>query len=466
MSQSDNELLERYVDGNLADGDTDRLRALLSGCPEARARLRTLATVDFGLQDIAAASLDGVDDSKLASIDFAGVGKTWSWPVLVSLAIATSLAVFLGTAYLIQQANYEKKLEALSANASQQSLQTIVKVTGMSGVVLWTGEGGRVTSDLKIGSELTGGTIEGASPTSWVELEFLDGSKVAVLGDSRLTFSDFGQKILHLKEGNIASNVNPQSPDSPMLVHTRTATLEVVGTQFNVESELDTTSLNVTEGNVRLKRLVDGRTVDVPANNRVVASGGAELDTQAIPNAVSDWKSNLQRWPDRIWGKWSPKTDSEEAALKLVPYLHITPEGDSLPLFAGAILVSGCENGLVVLKPDSKVRVRGRVKTSPKNTYVVFGLTVQFDRGLRRDNFMMLDPVFVPDEQGRFDLTLNAKDLRLDPALSNRNPNAPATTSGSIVEAFFCTTATDKAGLEIESVEIFQNLEIAPDSTN
>ena len=134
-----------------------------------------------------------------------------------------------------------------------------------------------MTTDLSVGTELTGGTIEGASPASWVELEFFDGSTVTVSGDSRLTFSDLGQKILHLKEGNVASNVSPQSANRPMLVHTRTAQLEVLGTEFKVAIEVDSTALNVTEGKVRLKRLSDGRTVDVPANHRVVAATEPEL---------------------------------------------------------------------------------------------------------------------------------------------------------------------------------------------
>ena len=54
MTPADFELLEQYIDGTLADGDLQRLRALLRDSAEARAVLRSLATIDFGLQDIAA----------------------------------------------------------------------------------------------------------------------------------------------------------------------------------------------------------------------------------------------------------------------------------------------------------------------------------------------------------------------------------------------------------------------------
>ena len=54
MTPADFELLEQYIDGTLADGDAQRLRALLRDSAEARAVLRSLATIDFGLQDMAA----------------------------------------------------------------------------------------------------------------------------------------------------------------------------------------------------------------------------------------------------------------------------------------------------------------------------------------------------------------------------------------------------------------------------
>ena len=57
-----------------------------------------------------------------------------------------------------------------------------------------------------------------------------------------------------------------------MLIHTRTAELEVLGTQLNVEAESATTRLSVNEGRVRLTRLVDGRTAEVTARHQVVAT--------------------------------------------------------------------------------------------------------------------------------------------------------------------------------------------------
>ena len=121
------------------------------------------------------------------------------------LAIATIVIVALTTSLYVQRASYDRKFSAVSVKSDRR----IGKIIGLGGVVMWTGDGGRITGDLSVGTGLTGGTIEGASPTSWVELECLDGSTVTVSGDSWLTFSEFGQKVLHLKEGNVASKVSP-----------------------------------------------------------------------------------------------------------------------------------------------------------------------------------------------------------------------------------------------------------------
>ncbi|MBP85578.1 MAG: hypothetical protein CMJ64_02500 [Planctomycetaceae bacterium] len=456
MTQADIELLERYIDGTLAESDVEPLQTLLRDNAEARAMLRSLATVDFGLQDIAAnaATADGVDGEGRPSLPEPNALATKrSLPLYARtlLAIATVVIVALTTSLYVQRASYERKFLAVSAKSDRR----IGKITGLGGVVMWTGDGGRVTSDLSVGTELTGGTIEGASPTSWVELEFLDGSTVTVCGDSRLTFSDFGQKVLHLKEGNVASKVSPQSAANPMLVHTRTAMLEVLGTEFNVESEVDATSLNVTEGKVRLKRLSDGRTVDVPANQRVVAASRSELTPQQIPESVSRWKSQLQVSPDRVLGKWIPKTNGDDARLKTIPYLHTTPQGQLMTVFAAGLQVSDGDDAFVILRPDSRIRVRGRLEQA--HSVVFFGVTVRHSIGRHGGNFMTFNPALAPDGEGRFEVVLKARDLRLDPLVARLKEDLAATPIEMIVEAFWCSTPTDAAGLEIVEVEIFQS---------
>ena len=161
-----------------------------------------------------------------------------------------------------------------------------------------------MTDELTAGSALPGGTIELMSAASWIEFEFRDHSTVTLSGLSAVTISEQRQKTLRLKHGSLSANVLQQPADRPLLVHTPSAELKVLGTQFNVDALADTTRLTVNEGRVRFTRLVDGKEVDVPARHEVRASmqdqDGLAVNEQVA--AVSVWKSDLQA--DLVRGKW------------------------------------------------------------------------------------------------------------------------------------------------------------------
>ena len=468
MNPDEFQLVEQYVDGTIGKKDVPRLQSLLSESAQARAMLRTLATLDFGLQDIAEGQDTLANSNDQLNVRRDKLARAWAssrhgWTKAI-LATAAAAIIALGVALYLQRANYEYKLANVPVH-SDSSNRDIAEITGLGGVVVWTGDGGKVTTDLNVGTKLTGGTIEGASPTSWVELEFLDGSSFTVSGDSRLTFSDFGQKVLHLKEGNFASNVKPQSVDRPMLVHTRNAFLEILGTEFKVESEVDSTSLNVTEGKVRLRRLSDGQTVDVPANQRVLAVNGSELSAQPIPASVSQWKSDLNQ-PDHTFGRWLPRSDSAPSRLKVVPYRHTTTNGQTVMVMNGGVAVSGRDDEQILLYEDSKIRVRGFTHPSQLAS---FGVLVRGTNGsfggifvsYKPDNaefWIDLSPAVNQDvaigELRQFELVLSCTELLLSPDLAAAD--FPVNPLGSIAEVFFGLSPTEKVGMEITEIEIFR----------
>jgi len=470
MTPQEIELIERYIDGTLAEQHLDELRTLLRESAEAREKLRSLATIDFGLQDITTRQvpdsiqqtlLDPTSPQNADSPDvlitatknavFLPKNSRSSFPFLTNMLLVTAATtiVVLGVSLFLQHANHQQSLAALSPNKNPH----VAKIIGLGGSISWTGDGGQVTNKLRIGSKLTGGTIESSSPTSWVELEFLDKSTATVSGDSQLTFSDLGQKILHLKKGNVTSKVSPQEADRPMLVHTRTATLKVLGTEFNVESDLDATSLSVTEGKVRLKRLSDGKVVDVPANQRVVSATGEKLTPYVIPDSVSQWKSQLQTNPLGIHGRLIPRTETTDARLKAVPYVHTTPQGESFAMFAAGLKISGKDGAIVKLHPNSMIRVHGFVK---EPHYCVLGVTVRQSNGDHGGNFMVIDPKLNPDSDDKFVYIIKASDLRLSPEVTKSRESKSLSPVNSIVEVFFCSTLNRSAGLEITEVEIYE----------
>ena len=278
-AKSNQELLLRYLDGNLLPEEKTKVDNLLRCDPEARAFLREVAEQAVTVADVERVkerrrseleARQGWAGNRREALSRIGGHRTrfarWPW------AIAAAAVIVLTTSLYFVRPITERP---------------IAKVTGLNGSLQWTGNGGRVFHDLRVGTELPGGTVEGMTPGSWFELEFNDGSTVTISGNSTLTFSDHGQKKLHLKEGSVSGNVKPQPTGKPMLIYTRSAMLEVLGTQFEVEAGLAATMLNVSEGSVQVKRLSDGKTVDVPAKHRVVAAADREMLSVPVPDSVS-----------------------------------------------------------------------------------------------------------------------------------------------------------------------------------
>jgi len=431
------ELIDRHLRGELDDSEKERFAELLDGDSSAREDYVEQVQWDTRLAEVLRESGDSrrslrePNANDNADAVFTERTPTMRFPKTL-LAIAALIIVALSATLYFQRPSAQRP---------------IAKITGLSGSLQWTGDGGRVFHDLSVGTELPGGTVEGMTPGSWFELEFIDGSAVTISGSAMLTFSDHGQKELHLKEGNLSGNVKPQPVDKPMLIYTRSAVLEVLGTQFEVEAGLAATMLNVTEGKVRVKRLSDGRTVDVPAKHRVIAAADRKMSPVPLPDSVSRWKSQLHFGPDGTYGKWSPKTDEEDARLRAIPYT--TPQGKTI--YTASFGVSRGDKPPVVLQPVSRFRVRGHIASTHE---VYFGVTVRQPNGEFAGRFQTIRPA-VEFQGGRdFAVILHLRDFRLDPSLIEMKNKLSSVPFHLVVESMWGHTLGEDAGLEIAEVEL------------
>ena len=276
----------------------------------------------------------------------------------------------------------------------------IARVTGLHGAVQWTGEGGVVHELHQVGQVLRGGTLESQSADAWAELTYRDGTTVTVSGRSLLTFSDKRQKIVHLRYGNISANVAPQPTDHPMLVLTPSAQLNVLGTQFNVDAQSESTRLVVNEGSVRLKRNTDGKEVEVDAQHSVTASINRQDDlvpTQRA-EAISSWKSELEA--DVVYGKWVYRLWSLGKNLKKAVASGEMTQSEAIRAYKRAAhlddstgsvwAASSAVGSLIVLSPqrsmeqpvlinaDTRVLVRGKMHSQ---VAIEIGLSVVHPNG-------------------------------------------------------------------------------------
>ncbi len=428
-------LIELVLHGTASDEQQQELEARLLANAEDRRSYLHYVNLHSALKrqfafDVAEEIPTDLGDERASRT---ALRATKSRLVVWSLATVAAAAVVVATAFYFQSPDAE---------------QPIAKITGLSESLEWTGDGGRVLGDLSVGTELPGGTIEGMTPSSWFELEFLDGSTVTISGTSTLTFSDYGQKKLHLKAGKVSANVKPQPANKPMLVYTRSAMLEVVGTQFEVQAGLADTTLSVNRGTVRITRLCDNKTVDVPARQRVIAAPGREMAPEPVPESISRWRSHLHLGPIGASGEWRPGTAEKDARLHAVPYT--LPQGQTI--FTVSFAVSRGDSPPVVLEPDSRIKVRGRVDSSCS---VYFGVTLRHQGGDFAGRFQFVRPVDDPQPGDNVDVVLDLVDFRLDPSLASIAHKLPSDPFGLIVESIWCHTLYDPAGLEVAEVELW-----------
>ena len=454
-----NDLVDRHLHGELTESEKERLVELLDSDAAARKGFVEQAHWNTRLADVLRAGCqirhtltapDADDGADAQVVTRAGTMRKRKSPLTLNrvlCAAAAAIIVALATRLYFQHPEGPER--------PPHAARPIATITGLSGSLQWTGDGGRVFHDLSVGTGLPGGTIEGMEPGSWFELEFNDGSTVTISGSSVLTFSDDGQKKLYLKEGSVSGDVNHQPTGRPMLIYTRSAMLEVLGTQFDVDAELLATTLNVSEGTVRVKRLSDGRTVDVPARHRVVAAADRELSPVPVPASVNRWISRLHLGPRATQGKWSPRTETEAARLRAIPYT--SPEGHTV--YTVGLVPSHGDQPPVVVQTGARLRVRGRIASACK---VYFGVTVRQANGEFAGRFQTIRRADEFKAGGDFEVILHFRGFRLDPTLLKMKSRLASTPFDLGVEAFWCHTLGQQAGLELTEVELMPPADGAP----
>lgn len=350
---------------------------------------------------------------------------------LVPLAAAASILLLINLVFMLQRNNGD-----------------IARITKMNGTVRWTGNGGRVVPSITVGSSLTGGTLECMSSDSWVDLAFKDGSTVTLSGQSRLTISEHDQKKLHLRSGSLSADVTPQPDGRQMVILTPTAKLDVLGTQLNVAAEQASTKLNVNKGRVRLTRLVDGTSVDVPASHQIVASMDRRAELKAIsrPKPVASWQGDLIE--NRSYGKVRPN-----GHLRSDPFLY-HHKGKSIILHSVSLSVYSDQTAPVQLGAGGKIVVRGRIKTS---CWVWCAITTKHINGGFTGRFV-IEKYFkdVPKEGCPLDLEIPIEAFRPhEKELTERFPKIfPVSAVGLELLDWSCCTIDENAELEISHVSL------------
>ncbi|MFN9719492.1 MAG: FecR domain-containing protein, partial [Planctomycetota bacterium] len=445
------ELLLRFLDGQLQGEEHTAVEALLRSSEDARTFLREIAEHAVMVADMERMSYDAKPSSgkrfseqKLSKRDSR---LPLYWLLAVSALVISGLIIGIRNQWFRGDRFPSPVIDRVAISDGRS---TIARITGLSGPLTWRGDGGEVRTQLNPGVELSGGTIEGLTPDSWFELTFPDDSKVTIAGVSMLTFSDHGQKKLYLNHGTLTATVEKQPDDRPMVVTTKTAELQILGTRFEVDAELDTTLLQVREGKVQVRRLSDGQTLHVPARHRVWTRVDGDMRAEPSPSSVNDWKSQLHLGPECTYGKWQPATQGRPAALQAIPFL--APQDKSILLHLVGLPVRRPDMAPVTVMPQSHFVLRGRLRT-PATVY--FGIRVVRTNGEFAGMFLTARPVQVSVDSPDFEVHYELRDFGLDPCVWDRKEELPARPDGLTMTCVWCFTHTGApTGLEVTDVAL------------
>ncbi len=161
----------------------------------------------------------------------------------------------------------------------------------------WLDAAGR-KHPLEVGQTLgRNGALVTEGTGSFVKLRFADKSTVVLSGEGELKVPGEKSKRLVLRNGNLEVEMTPQPAGRPAYVETATARVEVVGTRFSVDATSSSTTVAVTSGKVRFKRLADGDTVDIPQERMVTATLDARsgLEARSFSSAPVSWRAVPQQ---------------------------------------------------------------------------------------------------------------------------------------------------------------------------
>lgn len=330
--------------------------------------------------------------------------------------------------------------------------EVIGTIAGSGGSLVWTAGNGQLVDLPGQGGGVTGGTIEGLSPDAWFCLEFRDGSRVTVSGISVLTVSDEGQKRLRLREGRISVSATQQPDKRPMLVWTRSAELQVLGTQFDVISDANQTSLSVSEGQVRLRRRSDRQELVVPAMHRVVVDPVLPLELQQ-PGTVRFWESDVAAGPG-CYGRWVPAEGGDPAIQRSAPLIPEKAPNITLDLLS--LSVVSPDGADVLLESDAQVEVTGRIKSACR---IYCGINVSNSSGEFAGKYRLdagnRQPLTTPDADGNFRLVYSLQTTWLDPSVEDEKERFEPSPHGRMLDhVWFFANAAERSGLEVTQVRL------------
>lgn len=440
-SPSDREqLLMRYLDGRLSTDETRAVSAWLREDAAARAWLRELSEQAVAFGDLAR------EQSWRAPVAASAPAKVISprFTQPAWLALAAALAVLVGGA-------------AFWFGGRHAALRMVVEVEDVTGALNWTGPTGELRPGLARAARVAAGTFATAGEGATAQLRFADGTRVTLGSGAQVAVADDGQKRLHLQGGPLAAEVRPQPEGRPLLLRTDAAALELPDSICAIAAEEGETSVRVSAGRVRLRRLADDTILELTGQQTAVATLNQteQLRRPAPVAPPTEWHAELTGPPPASWkAQWHPTTAVAPALLRAVPCVA-GQRADGMPVFHHGISVRKAGGHLARVAPASQLRLRWRT-TAPAPLRVMLGLQKLDGRFGGNFEARLTAGEIAPGPDGWQELGIPLAQLHANGA------NHPAPPESALLALVFVNTYEHAAGLEVAELSILPANPVRP----
>jgi len=338
-------LLNRLVDTEApAAVDIARLAELLRADAAARRRYRRFMALHGALAwDYASVAREVPD---------APARKRFSpGPWIAAAAIAALLA----TGWLVQRAS--------------TSAATLAVVESVSGSISWSDAAMPRPRAVAIGAALGSGLLTADGENAAVQLRLADGTRVWLSGESELALSaeTATGSVIALRRGNLdaVADSRPGSPPASIRTGIAEVSLSATGGTLNITADAARTSVAVESGHARVRRLVDGATLELAHNQSAIATLDIRDRLAAVPDNEHPpviWRRAFDRPPPAgSKGEWRSHEEPGGPCLRAVPYVAgRRPDGS--PVIHHGITARPADGSgvLASLTPTTVLRVRWR----------------------------------------------------------------------------------------------------------
>tara|TARA_B100001250_G_scaffold78144_1_gene64132 strand:- start:864 stop:2147 length:1284 start_codon:yes stop_codon:yes gene_type:complete len=419
LSEEQNELLLRHLNGQLGPNEEAKVADLLRGNAEARTFLRAVAE-----QAVVVADVERLDQHKPQTAKVVTpIFRPLKW------AVAAAAAFVLLSAFVI---------------ATTPPRHT-AKVIAVLGPCQYIAADGKVQDEVKVGTLLrVGDTIRSRSSSAWVKLDLNNGSLMTIAGRSRLRLLNVdGRRGFQLANGNLWATVAQSAGAKPVSIQTPTATVEANGAQFDVEAHSMSSIVRVNSGAANVMRLADGQSLDVVADHQVVVSPRRSrpfaLTRQPAP--VNEWDCHLIAGSGAVFGKWLQPDEKNSVRLGASPLLI----GKKTTVFMASFSVQCSSSPPVLIESGSRVRIRGTTRAEGP---IYFGITTQRIKGVF---FGKYTAKIEPEALGQA-----GEPWQIEVPLSQFRPKTkhlPGSPAGMELTDIWVVSREENAELEIHSVK-------------